>query len=82
MTTRNEDTPDSEAVKTINEALGIQGTVTFKGDEFKGGTPSEGGDCVSKAYFNAKDCRALAAAFAALADELEGAIAATAAGEE
>lgn len=58
----------------VNELLGLdeQGFVrTKRGNELKGWiTDYEG---TGKRYLGARECRALSVAFAALADELEGA---------
>lgn len=59
-----------EMVEIINKELGLDGAITFRGDEFKCYTRDieEGG--VFKTYLTAETCRVLSTAFGNLAAAL------------
>jgi hypothetical protein len=66
--------PDAEAaLVNINERLHIQACIVIRGNEMKCWVPGDFEDDpgVYKAYFNARECRELSAAFAAVAAKLE-----------
>ena len=55
-----------EALKVINDTLGIAADITHRGDEVKCYVPSTDGPGVSKTYFAAEDCSRLSLAFMSL----------------
>lgn len=59
-----------EAVKVINEHLGIGGAITHPGNELKCYVREEDGSGPYKRYFGSSECAALQDAFATLADAL------------
>jgi hypothetical protein len=60
----------TEAVVVVNSVLGLDGSITVKGDEFKCLVQDLEGTGFMKLYLNADDCERMADAFTALAAKL------------